>query len=123
MTVVVATMSYEKSRIYRLGFDLALRIEKVCCNLPRHERFSLAQQLRRASRSVVANYVEGFVRQHSFPRDYKRFITYSQGSCDETKFWLEFAAATGLTSKEITGELLEGYIRVGKLLNPLLRKE
>ena len=115
-------MSYEKSRIYRLGFDLALRIEEVCCNLPRHERYSLAQQLRRASRSVVANYVEGFVRQHSFPKDYKSFITYSQGSCDETKFWLKFVAAIGLTSKTEAGDLLEGYYEMGKLLNSLLRR-
>ncbi len=116
-------MSYKKSKVYSLGFDLALRVEEVCQNLPGHERDSLAQQLRRASRSVVANYVEAFVRQRSFPKDHQRFITYSQGSCDETKFWLELAAATGLASKEIAGELLEGYIRVGKLLNPLLRKK
>ncbi|MCZ6877623.1 MAG: four helix bundle protein [Acidobacteria bacterium] len=115
-------MTYKKSRIYRLGFDLAFRVEEVCRKLPTHERYSLAQQLRRASRSVVANYVEAFVRQHSFPRDHKRFITYSQGSCDETKFWLEFLAAIGLTSKEIVEDLVEGYSEVGKLLNPILRK-
>jgi four helix bundle protein len=71
---------------------------------------------------VVANYVEAFVRQRSFPKDHQRFITYSQGSCDETKFWLEFTVATGLASKEVAEELLKGYTRVGKLLNPLLRK-
>ena len=115
-------MSHKKSKIYSLGFDLAIRVEEVCQNLPGHEKYSLAQQLRRASRSVVANYVEAFVRQRSFPKDHQRFITYSQGSCDETKFWLEFAAATGLASKEIAGDLLEGYAEVGKLLHHLFRR-
>ncbi|TDI10580.1 MAG: four helix bundle protein [Acidobacteria bacterium] len=63
-------MSHKKSKIYSLGFDLALQVEEVCQNLPGYEKYSLAQQLRRASRSVVANDVEAFVRQRSFPKDH-----------------------------------------------------
>ena len=51
---------------------------------------------RNSSRSIVANYVEGYVRQTTSIKDHRRFMIYSQGSCDETKYWLELAKAIDL---------------------------
>ncbi len=84
-------MSYTDSKIYQLGFQLAVRVEHSCRTFPKHEQFALAQQLRNASRSIAANYVEGYVRETRFPSDWRRFLIYAQGSCDETKYWLTLA--------------------------------
>lgn len=78
-------MSYKKSRVYQLGYELVLQTGELCRNLPSHERYALAQQLHNSSRSVVANYVEGYIRQGLLAADYRRFLIYSQGSCDESK--------------------------------------
>jgi four helix bundle protein len=92
-------MSYRKSAIYQEAFALAVEVEKICRSFPRHEIYCLASQLRRASRSIGANYVEGYVRQ-ALKVDQRRFLVYSQGSCDETKYWLEVAKAIGLLDQE-----------------------
>ena len=94
------------------------RVEMACRALPQREQCTEAKQLRTASRSVVANDVEAFVRQDAFPKYFKRWVTYSQGSCDETKFWLEYVAAIGLIAEEEAKKLLKDYAEVGRLLNP-----
>ncbi len=109
-------MSYKKSKIYRSGFKQALLIETACRKLPKHELYSLAQQVRNSSRSIVANYVESYIRQKYFPADYRRFLTYSQGSCDETKFWVELAREMGLFDEATFDEIMEGYERLSMII-------
>ncbi len=100
-------MSYKRSEIYKLGFRLAILTEQFCRGLPKHEQYCLGQQLRNSSRSIVANYVEGYVRQTTSLKDHRRFMIYSQGSCDETKYWLELVKAIDLIVPESVEELLE----------------
>ena len=102
-------MSYRKSENYQLGFKQAVLVEEVCRKFPRHELYSLTQQLRNSSRSIVANYVESYVRQKYYPSDFRKFLTYSQGSCDETKFWVELAREMGLLDEASFEKLMEGY--------------
>ena len=115
-------MSYLKSEIYKLGFQLAISTEGICRAFPRHEQFCLGRQLRSSSRSIVANYVEGYVRQGLSKNDHMRFMVYSQGSCDETKFWLELAKALNLAEARSVDQLLEGYRKLGKLIHSVLWK-
>ncbi|MCQ9641329.1 four helix bundle protein [Chryseobacterium sp. WG14] len=61
-------MSYEKLDIYKL---------------PKYEIYELGSQLRRSADSVVTNIAEGYGR-NNYKRDFIRFLTYSQASCDET---------------------------------------
>ncbi len=93
-------MSYKRSEVYRLGFRLAILTEQLCRGLHKHEQYCLSQQLRNSSRSIVSNYVEGYVRQTTSRADHRRFMIYSQGSCDETKYWLELAKAIDLIQPE-----------------------
>lgn len=113
-------MSYKKSEVYKLGFRLAILTERLCRGLPKHEQYCLAQQLRNSSRSIVANYVEGYVRQTTSMADHRRFMIYSQGSCDETKYWLELAKVMDLIQPKSVEELLEGYNRLGRMIYGVL---
>ena len=115
-------MSYKRSEVYRLGFRLAILTEQLCRGLPKHEQYCLAQQLRNSSRSIVANYVEGYVRQTTSRADHRRFMIYSQGSCDETKYWLELARAIDLIQPESVEELLEGYTSLGRMIYGVLSR-
>ena len=114
-------MSYKKSKVYRLGYKLVLQTEGICRSLPGHERYALAQQLRNSSRSVVANYVEGYVRQGLLSADHRRFLIYSQGSCDETKYWLELGSDLGLIDKKKLEPLLEGYQELTRCFVSMIR--
>jgi len=116
-------MSYKHSDIYRKAFELAVKVEPVCRSFPRYEQFALAEQLRKASRSIGANYVEGYIRQDILPADHRRFLIYSQGSCDETRYWLDLGKAIRLISPEAYLELLPLCDSLSRMLVPMIRKQ
>ena len=116
-------MSFKNSRIYQVGYELALDVERICKNFPRHEQYALAEQLRNSSRSIVANYVEGYVRQQQNSlADQRRFLIYSQGNCDETKYWLQLAKDMGLLSKDSFECLQAKCGELGKMIFSILTK-
>ena len=114
-------MSFKSSRIYRVGYELALDVERICKNFPRHEQYALAEQLRNSSRST--NYVEGYVRQQQNSlADQRRFLIYSKGSCDETKYWLQLAKDMGLLSNDSSERLQAKCSELGKMIFSILIK-
>lgn len=59
-----APQSYRDLRVWRLARELSIEIHRLTLNdLPRFEMHEEGSQLRRASKSVRANIVEGFGRR------------------------------------------------------------
>lgn len=56
---------------------------------PSHEIFGVTSQTRRASLSVVLNFIEGYARQKK--NSYKYFLEISYASLKESEYLLEFA--------------------------------
>jgi four helix bundle protein len=115
-------VSYKNSDIYRKAFELAVNVETLCRSFPRHEQFALAEQLRNSSRSIGANYVEGYIRQNLLPTDHRRFLIYSPGSCDETKYWLDFGKPIRLIDPDIYHQLLPLCDSLTRMLVSLIRR-
>ena len=99
-----------------------IEVEQICRSFPKYEQPCLARQLRNSSRSIVANYVEGYVRQNLSSRDHRRFMVYSQGSCDETKFWLSLAKELDLAKATSIDGVLKDYRKLGRLIHTVLWK-
>jgi four helix bundle protein len=57
--------------------------------LPAYELYETGSQLRRASKSITTNIVEGYGRKR-YKNDFVKFLTYSHASCDETLLHLNF---------------------------------
>ncbi len=60
--------------VYRRAFDAAMRIYEITKGFPQEERFSLVDQMRRASRSVCSNISEGW-RKRRYPAVFKNKVT------------------------------------------------
>src|ERR1035437_3600739 len=75
--------SYKDLEIFQLAFELAIKIHHASLKLPKFELFEQGSQIRRASKSVKDNIVEGYGR-HKYKAEYIKFLTYSIASCDET---------------------------------------
>jgi four helix bundle protein len=73
---------------------------KVTRSFPKDERYSLTDQLIRSSRSISANIAEGWGKR-VYENDFKRHLTYSIGSLEETKVWLLFAKDCGYVQVEV----------------------
>ena len=59
------------------------------------EQAALADQLRRASKSICANLAEGFGKQAQSKAEFKRFILMSIGSADEMRVWIRYCVDLG----------------------------
>lgn len=110
--------SYRDLEIYLLAKELAIKVHKMTMNdLPKFEMYEEGAQIRRSSKSIVSNIVEGFGRR-KYKNEFIQFLTYALASCDETKAHLEILYETNSIKKDTYQELFQGYERLGsKIFN------
>ena len=94
-----------------------IEVHKESLKFPKIEQYGgIADQLRRSSKSITANIVEGFGKQHFFKGEFQRMLVYSIGSCDETILWIKTARDLGYMDKDTSDRYLNEYhILVKKL--------
>ena len=108
--------SYEDSDVYKLAKQMAVEIHCMTLNeLPKFEMYEQGSQIRRSSKSIVANFVEGYGRRH-YKAEYIKFLTYSLTSCDETKAHLELLNETDSIRLERFQNLYSDYRKIGGML-------
>jgi four helix bundle protein len=64
------------------------KVYDVTLRFPREEQFGVTSQLRRATLSIMLNYIEGFARKRKLVL--KQFLKTSYGSLKESKYLLLF---------------------------------
>jgi len=111
---------YKSLEVYRLAHELGTRIHEFSLRLPKYELYETGSQLRRASKSISANIVEGYGRRR-YKAEFIRFLVFSQASCDETAEWLEYVRDCYQEDVEQTDELLEKTHELGKKLNRFIQ--
>lgn len=108
--------SYSDLEIYVLAKALAVETHKITLNgMPKFEMYEEASQVRRSSKAIVANIVEGFGRRR-YKNDFVLFLTYAIASSDETKAHLELLHETGSLEPAAFEKLAEGYRELGAKL-------
>ncbi len=113
---MVKPQSYKDLEVYQLAMKLMAEIHMMSLNeLPKFEMYEEGSQIRRSSKSIVSNIVEGFGRRY-YKKEFIRFLTYAVASCDETKGHLEMLYETGSITKEIFNSLIEEYKNLGRKL-------
>ena len=112
------SQSYKDLEVYSLGKELAAKVHKLTtADLPKFEMYEEGSQIRRSSKSIVSNIVEGFGRRR-YHNEFIRFLTYAIASCDETKAHLEILKETRSLAKEAFEILYRSYEELGaKLYN------
>lgn len=109
-----------ETKVYKLAFDLAMKIFVVSKSFPKEETYSLTDQIRRSSRSVCTNLAEAF-RKRLYPNHFIAKVSDSDMENCETQTWLQFALSCNYLSQEIYDELLNHSDEVGRLLNHMLK--
>lgn len=80
---------YRDLKVYQEAHRLGMEIHKFSLKMPKLELHEIGSQIRRASKSISANLVEGYGRRR-YQADYVKFLVYAQASCDETNEWLTY---------------------------------
>lgn len=89
-------------------------IYDMTLSFPEEERFGVTSQIRRASLSVILNYIEGFARKKKLVM--KNFLEISYGSLKETKYLLYFSFKRKYVKKNKYDECLTKSEEIGKML-------
>jgi four helix bundle protein len=113
-------VSFEKLDVFQKAYDLSLAIHQRSLKFPQIEQWELASQMRRSSKSICANLVEGMGKQMS-AKDVIRFLRMSLGSCEETRLWLKYSVDLSYLTAEEFGPFDDGYGEVGRMLNGLIK--
>jgi four helix bundle protein len=113
--------SYKDLEIYKLAHKIAVDIHNISLTLPSFEMYEEGSQIRRASKAISANIVEGFGRKR-YRQDYIRFLVYAHSSCDETKEHLECLFETkSLKDNKIFEDLMEELDKLSKKMNKFIQ--
>lgn len=111
-------MSYRNLEIWQEARTLSIDIHKMTLReLSKVEMYEEGSQIRKSSKSVRSNIVEGYGRR-KYQQEYVRFLTFSIASNDETTDHLDTLYETGsLKNKELYQNLIERLDKLGRKLN------
>ena len=90
------TWAAEDLEVFRRAYGLSLAMHRASLTFPKIEQYGgLADQMRRASKSICATIVEGQGRQSASAKEFGRYLTMAIGSAEEAKLWCRYAADLG----------------------------
>lgn len=107
---------YKRLEVYQMAHDLAVKVHKMSLSLPKIETFEEASQIRRSSKSVSAQIVDGFALR-KYRNEYIHYLYRAYGSSEETVEHLRVLQETG--SRQDTTQanaLIEGYLTLNRKL-------
>jgi len=110
---------YERLDVYQRAMALVPGVQRVITSLPSSERYALASQMRRASRSVPANIAEGYAKRQSH-KEFCFYLTIAMGSANEMEVHLTVAGDLGYGEAGECVGLRNEYRILGKQLNRLI---
>jgi four helix bundle protein len=111
---------HEGLDVYQLAHALALRAHALSLKLPKYELFEEGGQLRRASKSVAAQIVEGHALRQ-YKAEYLHYLARAYASAEEVVEHLRFLAETGSAAGGECDALLEEYATLCRKLFNYMR--
>jgi four helix bundle protein len=113
--------NYKDLEVYRLAHNLAVEVHKMTLTeLPKYEQYEEASQLRRSTKSISCNLVEGFGRRR-YKAEYLRFLVFSHASCDETIEHLALLRDTLSLHEDRANYFLGKYDLLGRKLSRFIQ--
>jgi four helix bundle protein len=114
---------YKDLMFYQKAFQVSLEIHQSSVTWPKYEQYGgLADQMRRASKSVCANIAEGFVKQQRSNAEFKRFLLIALGSAEEMKVWLDYAVNLKYIDDDIFKKWANNYTEIIKMMQSFYSK-
>ena len=114
--------SFEDLDVFRRAYRASLEVHRASLGFPRIEQSALADQVRRASKSICASIAEGFGRQKRSKPEFRRFLQMALGSSDEMRVWLRYALDLGYINEADWQRWRDEYQGVSRMLQGLSRK-
>jgi four helix bundle protein len=117
------TMSYKNLEVWKLANEVVIEIHFMTLrDLPKFEMYEVGSQIRRSSKSIKSNIVEGYGRKN-YQLDFAHFLVFALGSTLETADHLETLFLTkSLTDEKKYRKLADQLDKIGRMLNLFIQK-
>ena len=114
--------TFEDLKVFQKAYKLSLEIHAISLSFPKIEQFAIADQMRRSSKSICANIVEGYGRRSKSSQEFKRFLTIALGSSDEMRLWSQYCLDLGYVNADLVSSWKYSYQEISKMLQGLIQK-
>ncbi len=111
--------SYRDLEIYKLSYDLAVKIHNASLKLPQYEIFEEGGQIRKSSKGIPSCIAEGYGRRR-YKAEFIRFLIYAHASCDETIFHLNMIKDTHQEMAAIFEPFIKLYEELGAKIHKFI---
>lgn len=110
---------FKEMTVYKKAFEMANLVFVLSKRFPAEERYSLTDQIRRSSRSVSAQFAEGY-RKKRYPLHFIAKMTDCDGENAETQVWLDHAVACEYVKQNDIAPILSLSEEIGRMLGDMI---
>ena len=111
--------SFEDLEVFQRAYRASLEIHKESLQFPKIEQYAMADQIRRASKSICANIAEGFAKQRRSSAEYRRYLLMAIGSADEMRVWIRYCLDLDYIDGATSSRWREEYLAIAKMLQSI----
>lgn len=111
----------EDLHVFEKAYKVSLEIHRLSLQFPKIEQYALADQMRRASKSICANLAEGFGKQVGSKKEFRNYVLISMGSSDEMQIWIKYGKDLTYFTEDQANVLIQEYQEISKMLNSLYK--
>src|SRR5438105_12479639 len=112
--------SVEDLEVFRRAYRISIDLHRASLQFPKVEQFGgLADQMRRASKSICGNLAEGFGKQRRSNAEFKRYLLMAIGSADEVQVWLRYCCDLEYIDQKASAAWRDEYRQIAKMLQAL----
>lgn len=118
---MAAIRSFRDLNVYQLAREQSRLVFQVSRTFPVEERYSLTDQIRRASRAVNAMIAEAWARRR-YPADFINKLACALGEAMETQAWLDHALNCQYLTLARHRELDAAWQSIGAMLSRMIER-
>jgi four helix bundle protein len=111
--------TFEDLEVFRRAYRVSLELHRASLQFPRVEQHSLADQIRRASKSICGNIAEGYGKRRRSRAEFKRYLLMAIGSADEMQVWLKYCSDLEYIDQKTCAEWRNEYRQIARMLQGL----
>ncbi len=114
--------TFEDLDVFQRAYRASLDLHRASLNFPKVEQHALADQIRRASKSICGNIAEGFGKQRRSSAEFKRYLLMAIGSADEMQVWLRYCSDLEYMDEKTCERWRDEYRQIARMLQGLYTK-
>ena len=112
---------FKELEVYNRQRELSREVFRLSKGFPTEEKYSLTDQLRRASRSIGAQIAEAWAKR-LYPKHFVSKLTDADGEQMETQHWLIEAGDCAYLGEPDSKRLLGLCEEIGRMFGSMIRK-